>query len=61
MTQTIKYDVADLSLADLGEKRIKWSAREMQVLERIRERFSREKPFAGMRMLVCAPAFLTIL
>ena len=54
MTQTIKYDVADLSLADLGDKRIKWSAREMQVLYKIRERFSREKPFAGMRMLVCA-------
>lgn len=54
MTQTIKHDVADLSLADLGDKRIKWSAREMQVLHKIRERFSREKPFAGMRMLVCA-------
>jgi len=54
MTQTIKHDVADLSLAELGEKRIKWSAREMQVLDRIRQRFSKEKPFTGKRMLVCA-------
>ena len=54
MTQTIKYDITDIKLADFGEKRIQWAAREMQVLKRIRERFAKAKPFTGVRMLVCA-------
>ena len=46
-------EVKDLSLAGDGVKRIEWAAREMPVLEQIRERFSREKPLRGQRVGVC--------
>ncbi|MEJ7556341.1 MAG: adenosylhomocysteinase, partial [Aquificaceae bacterium] len=39
------YHVKDLSLAELGKKRIEWAERDMPVLRSIRERFSKEKPF----------------
>ena len=46
-------DVKDVSLAREGIKRIKWAAREMPVLEQIRERFSKEKPLNGLRIVAC--------
>ncbi|MCH8870009.1 MAG: adenosylhomocysteinase [Chloroflexi bacterium] len=46
-------DVKDVSLAREGVKRIKWAAREMPVLEQIRERFSKEKPLNGLRIAAC--------
>ncbi|MCH8826591.1 MAG: adenosylhomocysteinase [Chloroflexi bacterium] len=46
-------DVKDVSLAREGVKRIKWAAREMPVLEQIRERFSKEKPLNGLRIVAC--------
>ncbi|MBW4682516.1 MAG: adenosylhomocysteinase [Microcoleus vaginatus WJT46-NPBG5] len=53
-TQTqIKYEVKDLSLAALGRQRIEWAGREMPVLRQIRERFAKEKPFAGIRLIAC--------
>ncbi len=52
MTQNA-YDVADLSLAGAGEKRVRWAERTMPVLRQIRERFSRERPFEGQRMSAC--------
>ena len=36
-----KHDVADLSLADEGDRLIDWAAREMPVLTLIRERFEK--------------------
>ncbi|MGQ9838051.1 MAG: adenosylhomocysteinase [Cyanobacteriota bacterium] len=48
-----KHEVKDLSLAPLGKQRIEWAAREMQVLAQIRERFTQEKPFAGIRLVAC--------
>jgi adenosylhomocysteinase len=48
------YDVKDLSLAEQGKKRIEWAEREMPVLRLIRERFSREQPLRGLRLLACA-------
>ena len=45
--------VKDLSLASEGVNRIEWAAREMNVLNLIRERFSREKPFDGIRLAAC--------
>ena len=45
--------VKDLSLASDGVNRIEWAAREMAVLNLIRERFSREKPLAGLRLAAC--------
>jgi adenosylhomocysteinase len=46
-------DVADLSLADAGSRRIEWAAREMPVLASIRERVAVEKPFTGLRIGAC--------
>ena len=46
-------DVRDLSLSKTGVDRIEWAAREMPVLNIIRERFLREKPLAGVRMAAC--------
>ena len=52
-TTTGKGDVRDLSLSGEGVLRIEWAAREMPVLRQIRERFSSEKPLAGMRIAAC--------
>ncbi|MFC1933518.1 adenosylhomocysteinase, partial [Chloroflexota bacterium] len=53
MTSTKKYDIKDPSLASAGKQRIEWAAREMPVVKLINERFSKEKPFAGIRILGC--------
>ncbi|WP_376792004.1 adenosylhomocysteinase [Thermoflexus sp.] len=47
------FDIRDLSLAEQGMKRIEWADREMPVLRRIRERFERERPLAGIRISAC--------
>ena len=47
------YDVNNLALAEVGEQRIAWAEREMPVLRQIRERFSGEKPLAGIRIGAC--------
>src|ERR1019366_7233340 len=52
-TGTSEYDVADLSLADEGDRLIAWAAREMPVLGLIQERFERERPLAGLRLGAC--------
>jgi adenosylhomocysteinase len=49
-----RFDIKDASLAPQGHRRIDWAAREMLVLRQIRERFGAEKPFKGVRLLVCA-------
>ena len=46
-------DFADPTLVEAGQKRIEWAAREMPVIEQIRERFAREKPLAGIRIAAC--------
>jgi adenosylhomocysteinase len=51
-TQT-RCDVKDLHLAPQGKKRILWADGDMPVLARIRERFGRDKPLAGIRMSAC--------
>ena len=45
-----KCDVKDLSLAALGKKRIEWAGKDMPVLKLIGERFSKEKPLAGIKI-----------
>ncbi len=50
---TPRHDVADLSLADSGSRRVEWAGREMPVLAGIRERLLKEKPFAGLRIAAC--------
>jgi adenosylhomocysteinase len=47
------HDVTDLGLAAEGVRRIEWAEREMPVLRRIRERFERERPLAGLRVGAC--------
>ena len=49
----MKYDVADLSLAQGGKKRILWADNDMPVLASIRERFAKEKPLAGKNVSAC--------
>jgi len=46
-------DVRDLGLAGTGRERIEWAAKEMPVLALIRERFEKERPFAGVRIGAC--------
>jgi len=48
-----KYDIKDIGLAPLGHQRIEWAGREMPVLKQIRDRFAKEKPFAGLRLVAC--------
>ncbi|MDH6058028.1 adenosylhomocysteinase [Umezakia ovalisporum] len=50
----LKHEVKDLALAILGRQRIEWAGREMPVLKQIRDRFEKEKPFAGLRLVACA-------
>ena len=51
---TASYDIKDISLAAEGRRRIEWAEREMPVLRLIREKFAKERPLAGVRLLACA-------
>ncbi|MGV0023892.1 adenosylhomocysteinase [Phormidesmis priestleyi] len=48
-----KYEIKDISLAPLGKQRIEWAGREMPVLKQIRDRFTQEQPFAGVKITAC--------
>jgi adenosylhomocysteinase len=52
-SETPSYDVKDMRLAEQGLARVRWAEGQMPVLRSIRERFAREKPFAGMRVGAC--------
>jgi len=49
----MNHDVKDISLAPAGKERIMWADRNMPVLARIRERFSKELPLKGVRLGAC--------
>ncbi len=49
----MKYDVADLSLAAGGKKRILWADNDMAVLAAIRRRFAQERPLKGKSVSAC--------
>ena len=49
----MKYDVADLSLAAGGKKRILWADNDMPVLAAIRRRFAKEAPLKGKNVSAC--------
>ena len=53
MLSTIACDVKDIKLAKGGKKRIEWADKDMPVLAQVREKFSKEKPFEGMKMSAC--------
>ncbi len=46
----LKYDIADINLAERGRFRMEWAAREMPVLALLEERFKQEQPFKGVRI-----------
>ena len=46
-------DIKDAALAQAGRRRVEWAAQTMPVLGAIRERFAKERPFAGVRMGAC--------
>ncbi len=52
--RSLDYDVKNIELAGDGKRRIEWAEREMPVLRLIRERFSKEKPLQGVRLIACA-------
>jgi len=49
----MNYDVKDLKLAKDGALRIEWANQSMPVLNRIKERFAKEKPLKGVRAAAC--------
>ncbi len=49
----MKYDIADLSLAPEGKKRILWADNDMPVLASIRRRFAKSKPLKGKNVSAC--------
>ena len=49
----MKYDIADLSLAPKGKKRILWADNDMPVLAAIRKRFTETKPLKGKNVSAC--------
>jgi adenosylhomocysteinase len=52
-TAGVVGDVKDLTLAPRGKARISWAAKDMPVLELIRQRFEREQPLKGLRVSAC--------
>ncbi len=49
----VRSDIADARLAPKGKHRMEWAANHMPVLERIGERFLKEKPLKGVRLSAC--------
>jgi len=49
----VSYDIKDLSLAQKGQLRIEWANQNMPVLNLIKRRFARQKPFKGVRIGAC--------
>lgn len=50
---TVSSDIKDITLAEQGKKNIEWAAKDMPVLEQIKERFRKEQPFKGLRFSSC--------
>ena len=49
----MKHDVKDLNLAKEGKLRVEWAKQSMPVLDRIKERFAKDKPLKGIRLGAC--------
>src|SRR5215469_14864301 len=47
------FDVKDTKLAELGRRRIAWSAQSMPVLAAIGKQFEKNKPLKGVRVGAC--------
>src|SRR5580658_9058554 len=53
VTETVACDVKDLSLADLGKRRIEWAFQSMPVLQTIRKQFIKTQPLKDIRVAAC--------
>src|SRR5882762_1160990 len=53
MPTKIPHDIKDSKLAPEGKLKIEWSARQMPVLAKIKERFVKEKPLKGQIIAAC--------
>ncbi|MBL8694128.1 MAG: adenosylhomocysteinase [Planctomycetes bacterium] len=51
--KTANFDCKDVGLAAEGVRRIEWANQDMPVLQKIRERFEKERPLSGVRMACC--------
>jgi len=49
----MNFDIADISLAENGQKRIDWAFMNMDVLNSIQDRFEKEKPLKGKTIGAC--------
>jgi adenosylhomocysteinase len=49
--KTLKYKIADLSLADWGRKEVRLSENEMPGLMAVRKKYGRKKPLKGMKIM----------
>ena len=49
----MNYDVKDIKAAREGALRIEWANQNMPVLNRIEQRFKKEKPLKGLRIAAC--------
>lgn len=47
------YEVKDITLSEVGAKRIAWAGRDMPVLTQVRARFTKEQPFKGKTLGAC--------
>jgi len=53
MSNVITHNVADLSLASEGRKKILWAGEHMPVLQRLREKYRETRPLEGIRIAAC--------
>ena len=51
-TEQFPYEVADMTLAGLGDQKIAWAYAHMPLLQCIAEEFEAQKPFAGLRIAI---------
>lgn len=49
----MNFDIKDIKLAKEGALRIGWANQSMPVLNRIKDRFEKKKPFKGIRLAAC--------
>lgn len=49
----VPSQIKDPGLSPQGKKQIEWAERDMPVLKQIRERFAKEKPLQGIRLVAC--------
>ncbi|MDP2708498.1 MAG: adenosylhomocysteinase [bacterium] len=49
----MQHDVKDLKLSQGGKKRIEWASKDMPVLNLVKAKWAKAKPFRGMKLSAC--------